>query len=430
VLGLTLTGFEASILVVGTVMVLYTVVGGLWAAVLSDAVQSIIIVVMTVIIFPVSYLHLGAGGGFMAGFERMLAEVPREYLTLQGPAASWWFLLGYLVNCMLGYNVAWHLAQRYYSVPDERGARRMALLCAVLSFFGPLLWILPVMAARAIFPDMAALWPALKDPAEASYVSLALLLLPHGLIGFVVSAVLSATLGQANDAFNWLAATATRDVYAPLHRRARGLAPTERQQMWVAQGTMLVVGVLGIAVALYIPRFGGAFDFALNYYSIFGPGFMMPVALGMIYRRTPWWSGIASCVTAFASTFLLIRLGIGADNPMPRNVFSAVFASTAVFLLSTFWYRADDPRSAGAQHLDRDLRTPTPDAAGPENLGGLRVYGVIGTISLVLGGVLVLCTALPTSATAPAVRNLTAGLLLILIGLTLRRVAARANQST
>ena len=66
VLGVPLTGYEASILVVGTVMVLYTVVGGLWAAVLSDAVQSIIIVVMTVIIFPVSYLYLGDGGGLIS----------------------------------------------------------------------------------------------------------------------------------------------------------------------------------------------------------------------------------------------------------------------------------------------------------------------------------------------------------------------------
>ena len=429
VLGVPLTGFEASILVVGFVMVLYTVVGGLWAAVLSDAVQSIIIVVMTVIIFPVSYLHLGAGGGLLAGFERMLAEVPPAYLTLQGPAANFWFLAAYFVNCLLGYNVAWHLAQRYYSVPDERGAQKMALLCAVLSFFGPLLWVLPVMAAKAIFPDMAALWPNLKDPTEASYVSLALLLLPHGLIGFVISAVLSATLGQANDAFNWLAATATRDVYAPLYRRARGTAPTDRQQLWVAQGTMLVVGVLGIGVALYIPRFGGAFDFALNYYSIFGPGFMTPVALGMIFRRTPWWSGIAACVAAFTSTFLLIYLGVGADHTLARNVFSAVLASSAVFALSALWYRADDPRSAEARKLDHDLRTPTPSVAAAASLDGLQVYGVIGTIALVLGGVLMLCTFLPATSTAPAARNLIAGLLLALIGLALRRVAARANVS-
>lgn len=427
VLGLSLNGFELSILVTGAVMVLYTVVGGLWAAVLSDAVQSVIIIVMTVIIFPVSYLHLGQGQGMVAGFQRLLAEVPPSYLQLQGQAANVWFLLGYLFNCMLGYNVAWQLAQRYYSVPDERGARKMALLCAALSFFGPLLWILPVMASRAIFPDIAAIWPHLKDPTEASYVSLAMLLLPHGLIGFVVSAVLSATLGQANDAFNWLAATAAHDVYVPLNKRFRGKAPTDKQQLLVAQVTMLVVGVLGVAVALYIPRFGGAFEFALNYYSIFGPGFMMPVALGMIWRRTPWWSGIASCIAAFTATFVVYKLGWWPDNPLPRNVFSAMIGSSVVFAISARWYREDDPRSTEARKLDLDLRTPVPDAVGGAALDGLRVYGVIGTITLLLGVVLIACVVLPTSATAPAWYNVVAGVLLLLIGYGLRRLAAKAG---
>jgi Na+/proline symporter len=424
--GVTFSGIQLSILIVGIVMVVYTVIGGLWAAVLSDAVQSIIIVVMTIVIFPVSYRYLGEGHGLYAGFQRMIQEVPANYLTtLQGTSGNVWFLLGFFINCLLGYNVAWHLAQRYYSVPDERGARKMALLCAVLSFVGPLLWILPVMAARVIFPDMNTLWPTLREPAEASYVSLALLLLPHGLIGFVVSAVLSATLGQANDAFNWLAATATRDVYVPLYRRSRGAPPSDRQQLNVARTTMFAVGFFGIVVAFYIPRFGGAFEFALQYYSLTAC-FMMPVALGMMYRRTPWWSGIASCVAALATGIGLTISGVWADNPLARNVLSETAAATLVFIISTRWYRAENPRHAELHRLDADLRLPVPDAPVVV-ASGLAVYGVIGTISFVLGGVLIACTALPSTLLAPATHNLIAGLCLILIGIALRRVAARAK---
>jgi Na+/proline symporter len=429
ILGFELSGIQLSILIVGIVMVIYTVVGGLWAAVLSDAVQSIIIVVMTVIIFPVSYRYLGGGNGIIAGFKRMVAEVPADYLTsLQGTSGNIWFLVAFLISNLLGYNVAWHLAQRYYSVPDERGARKMALLCAGLSFFGPLLWILPVMAARVIFPDIHALWPSLKDPAEGSYVSLALFLLPHGLIGFVVSAVLSATLGQANDAFNWLAATTTRDVYVPLHRRWRGTSPTDHQQLNVARATMFIVGALGIAVAFYIPRFGGAFQFALHYHSLIA-AFMMPVALGMIYRKTPWWSGIASCSAALTVAITLMIAGVWPENAFARNVFSEALAATLVFAISTRWYRAEDPKNAELHRLDADLRLPVPDAPVAA-LSGLAVYGVIGTIAFVLGGVLIACTALPSSPVAPSTHNLVAGLLLVLIGFGLRRVASRAKPAT
>lgn len=422
--GIAFNGLQACILIVGAVVVLYTVIGGLWAAVLTDAVQSIIIIVMTVIIFPVSYQYLGQGSGLVAGFHRMLREVPETFLRPGGLASDPWFLLGYFISTMLGYNVAWHLAQRYYSVPDERGARKMALLCAGLSFFAPLLWILPVMASKVIFPDLASLWPELKDPSEASYVSLALFLLPHGLVGFVVSAVLSATLGQANDACNWLSVTITRDIYVPLRHRATGVLPTEPQQMRVARLAMLSIGVLGVGVAFYIPRFGGAFDFALQYYSLVS-AFMMPVALGMIYRRTPWWSGIASCSAAFAVAIALMLAGVWRENALARNVLSEAITATIVFALSAAWYRADDSRSRAMQLLDRDLRTRVPDAPAVSG-SGLKVYGVIGNISILLGLVLVVCTALPASPLAPATHNLIAGIILFVIGLSLRRLPARA----
>ena len=302
-LGFEFSGLELTMLTVGVVMILYTVIGGLWAAVLSDAVQGVIILVTSVLIFPVTFRYLGGGEGIGAGLAKMVHDVPAEMLTVQGQAAQPWFLFSYAINVLLGYNVAWWQVQRYQSVPDEKGARKMAVLCAGLSVVGPLLWIVPVMGARVIFPDLATMWPGVKAPEETAFVSLAMLLLPHGMIGFVVAAILSATLGQASDGFNWLAATTTRDIYVPMRRRLGLSVPTDKHQMHVAQLTMLVIGVLGIVAAMYIARTGGAFDFGLKYYSMTGPGFMMPVLLGMIYRKTPWWSGMASCSAAFIAAF-------------------------------------------------------------------------------------------------------------------------------
>lgn len=419
---ITLSGFQALTIVTGFVMVLYTAVGGLWAAVLSDAVQGIIIGVMTLIILPISYLHLGQGSGIMAGIQRLIAEVPEGYFALNGPAANPWFMIGYAINMMLGYNVAWHLVQRYNSVPDERGARKMALLCCLLSFFGPLMWILPVMASRVIFPDMAALWPQFANPAEASFVSLALFLLPHGMIGFVVSAILSATLGQANDAFNWLAATITRDIVVPLRRRLSGKTLTEKSQLKVAWVTMTIVGVLGVVVAFYIPRFGGAFQFALIYFSL-AAAFQMPVALGMIFRRTPWWSAIAASSAALIVAITLMVMGVFPEHDFARNMIVEAVVATVVFGLSAFWFKADDPKHAGLVELERDLHTPV--IAEDTQFGGaaMQVYGLIGSVCLILGTVLVGCTFLPGTPTAPAHINLIAGVMLILLGFGLRRLA-------
>lgn len=421
-LGLELSGLQVSVLAVGTVMVIYTVIGGLWAAVLSDAVQSLIITTMTFLVFIVSFLYLGQDAGFIGGFHRLVREAPEGFFGLSGDLADPLFLLAYFLNILMGYNVGWALVQRYHSVPDETDARKMALLCAVLSIVGPLLWILPVMGARVIFPDIALLWPSLAVPAEASYVSLALLLLPHGLIGFVVSAILSATLGQANDSFNWLAATLTRDVYVPLRKRLRGEEPTERSQMRLARGTMLVVGVLGIFVALYIPRFGGAFSFALQFYSLTA-AFSMPVILGMVYTKTPWWSGIASCTAAVGTGIVMMSFDIWDVQPMVRNMISESIAASVVFFGSALWWREGDPRNVGILQFASDLKKPVLAQDRTVDREGLRVYGLLGTIAIVLGLVLVGCTLLPSSPLAPPVINAIAGVVLIVVGLVLKYIA-------
>ncbi|MBT5903339.1 MAG: hypothetical protein HOH58_14645 [Opitutaceae bacterium] len=419
---ITLSGFQVLTIVTGFVMVLYTAVGGLWAAVLSDAVQGIIIGVMTIIILPVSYLHLGAGEGILAGVQRLLQEVPPDYFELHGPVANPWFVIGYVINMMLGYNVAWHLVQRYNSVPDERGARKMALLCCILSFIGPLMWILPVMAAKVIFPDMGAIWPQFANPAEASFVSLALFLLPHGMIGFVVSAILSATLGQANDAFNWLAATITRDIVVPLRLKLTGQRLGEKAQLRVAWTTMTIVGVLGVVVAFFIPRFGGAFQFALVYFSLVA-AFQMPVALGMIFRRTPWWSAMASSSAALIVAITLMVMDVFPEHDFARNMIVEAIVATLVFAASARWFREDDPKHAGLKDLERDLATPVIAAEGKVDGAAMQVYGLIGSVCLILGAVLLACTFLPGTPTAPAIINLIAGVMLVLLGFGLRRLA-------
>lgn len=420
--GMSFTGLEATMLIVGVIMIVYSVAGGLWAAVLSDAIQGVIIIVMSVIIFPVTFMRVGGEGGLFHGFKRLVTDLPHAYIVPSGQPAQPLFLISYILAGMLGYNVAWHFAQRYNSVPSERDAKKMAMLGAILSLFGPMLWVLPVMATHLIFPEMSTLWPNLKAPGEASFVSLAMMLLPHGMIGFVIAAILSATLGQANDAFNWLAAAITRDVYVPVRSKLGMGKTTDKHELWVARITMLVVGVTGVITAFIISKRGGAFDFALKYYSLTGPGFMMPVALGMIWRKTPWWSGIASCVAAFTAALGLMFADAWPEHIYERNVLSAIIAATIVFVISAFFYREEDPASAECRKLDVDLRTPVADEAAISG-GALAVYGVIGNLSLVLGVVLIGCAFLPSTAEAPGSINLIAGVLLIGVGFGLRRLA-------
>jgi len=254
------------------------------------------------------------------------------------------------------------------------------------------------------------------------------------MLGFVVSAILSSAIGKANDAFNWLAVTVTHDLYVPWWRRRTGHEPTDRQQMRTTYIAMVLMGMTSVAIAWFIPRFGGVWRFSLNYttlWSMFG----MPVFLGMLYRRTPWWSAIAACVAAPAAVIILMVFGVWQEHAFVRNVLVETAVVLVVFFGSAPWYRADDPRSAGARQLEADLKRPVIVADEKALVAGsLRVYGLVGAASMVFGVVLLGCAFLPGGAhTSPAV-NLFAGLVLVPLGAWLwhvgRRHAVRPENET
>src|SRR5437867_4392086 len=127
------SGLEFSMIITGVVMLIYTSAGGLWAVVITDFLQFLIILIVTVLIFPLAFMALGGTGGFVQGFSRLFSESPPGYLSFHNVVARPVFYVAYLVSSCIGYNAAWHVGQRYYSVPTERDARKMAILCAILS---------------------------------------------------------------------------------------------------------------------------------------------------------------------------------------------------------------------------------------------------------------------------------------------------------
>jgi hypothetical protein len=191
---------------------------------------------------------------------------------------------------------------------------------------------------------------------------------------------------------------------------------------------MLFMGVAGIAMAFWISRLGGAFDFGLKYYSMVGPGFMMPVMLGLIYRKTPWWSGLASSISAFAVVFVMFAFDMFADHAFERNILGAVIGATLAFVISAFWYRPGSPETAHIEALDADLRTPVSNEDDEHiNYGSLKEYRLIGYISFILGLVLIVAYWIPSTPEAPAYINLLAAALLMGIAWWLVKAGRRKD---
>jgi SSS family transporter len=331
-----------TILGAGALIVFYCVLGGLWAVVVTDFLQAAILMPFCLVLVVTALARVG-------GVTGLIHALPPEMKAIHVTGEfGWIYLLSWTIMVSFGYNTS-AMAQRYFSVDDERSARKVALLCCGLFFVGAFLWFIPPMAMRAIYPDLHAVWPALPNASEAAYAVASLTLLPHGLIGVMLAAMFSATMANLSAQFNLKSAILTKDVYQSLFRRGA----EEHELLVVGWITTFLIGGATTLIAVIMAASGqSVFQVMLKFNTLISLAYGPPALLGLVVRKTPPWSGMASFVTGL----ILGMLGAFVYHwSLVQQVAIIIPASFGVFFLSMLFDRGDSPARA---LLFKNLNTP------------------------------------------------------------------------
>jgi solute:Na+ symporter, SSS family len=331
---------EAAILLGGLVVVLYTVVGGLWAVILTDVVQFVVLIAAVLILVP---LAVEAAGGW----EALVAASPGHVTFFQGPKGEAGFLIAYYLMFVLKSNGNWTFIQRFYSVRDERAGMKMGLMTAGLFLVFPIFFLIPAIAAYTLIPG-------LENP-EMAYVSVALQLLPPGIMGLMLAAMFAATMSSLDSEFNVMSSVLTRDVYQRLLRPA---AP-ERELMWIARLGTLLVGGLVILGAFSVDRFGGAFEASKLFTGIFAVPLIVPVLLGVLLKRPQTTGALFSLVLGIGSG---LALNMMPDISWPVATLLTLLVCVGTFWLSAAWPVKDPLQVQRIGHFFEQLKTPVAEA--------------------------------------------------------------------
>jgi SSS family solute:Na+ symporter len=366
----------ATILVTGAVILSYSVLGGLWAVVVADFLQASILLPFCIVLAAASLMHVGGVSGLIHSLPPQMKTIP-----IHGEF-GWIYLACWAVMVSFGYNTA-AMAQRYFSVEDERAAKRVALLCSGLFFVGAFLWFIPPMVMRLIYPDLHAIWPHLANPNEASYVAASLTFLPHGLIGVMLAAMFSATMASLSANFNLKSAILSKDIYQKLFRPQAG----ERELLIIgAIMTLLIGGITTALAAIMAYRGESIFAVMMTFNTLISLSYGPPALLGLVFRKTPQWSGMAT----FATGLILGMLGDFVFHwSFIKQIVFVVPPAFAVFFLSMLF---DTKESPGRAYLFKKLDTPVdpsevsdvPDFSRPVFRFLSRAVACIGLASLLL----------------------------------------------
>lgn len=293
----------------------YTIVGGLSAVVITDAIQAVFIIVGSVVITILVF-------GEIDSLSQVRESAPEGAFSLIQPASSpsvpWPGLLtGLLVIGIYYFCMNQLQVQRVLGARSLDDGRMGSLLGGALKLTLLFIIILPATMATALYPNL--------DNPDRIWPTLAFDLLPIGLRGLVLAALVAALMSTIDSVLNALSTVITMDFVGTLR-------PDTSQQTLVLIGRIATAILLIVAVvwAPQITNFETLWGYLQAAVSYLTPSIVAVFMLGIFWRRV---NGFGSFVT------ILVGLSIGVVGFILNEVVGVfqihfLYAAAILFVLA------------------------------------------------------------------------------------------------
>jgi len=282
----------AVVLVVATGI--YTIAGGLAAVIYTDLVQTLILIAGAVILTFVGLDRVG-------GFAGLRAAVPTNYFHMIKPMTDSEFpwtgiFFGAPILGIWYWCTDQVIVQRVLSARDEGHAKAGTIFAVFLKILPVFMLVLPGLIAFALYRDMfkiGANGQVLNG--DIAYPTLVINLLPTGLVGLMIAALLAALMGAMSSVFNSASTLVTLDFYKKIKPQA-----TERQLVGfgrVMTGVMVVLGLAWVPFILLISS--QLYIYLQSVQAYISPPIASCFILGILWTRLNGAGALSSLLTGF-----------------------------------------------------------------------------------------------------------------------------------
>jgi SSS family solute:Na+ symporter len=231
----------AVILVIATGI--YTISGGLAAVIYTDLVQTLILIVGAVILTVLGLHQVG-------GFSALRAALPAGYFHMMKPASDAAFpwtgiFFGAPILGIWYWCTDQVIVQRVLSARSEGHAKLATIFAGFLKILPVFMLVLPGLIAMALYRDLFKFGPdGQVTNGDIAYPTMIVNLLPSGLVGMMIAALLAALMGAMSSVFNSASTLVTLDFYKKFRPDASEKALVNFGR--IATGCMVVLGLLWV----------------------------------------------------------------------------------------------------------------------------------------------------------------------------------------
>ena len=311
---------------------IYTITGGLSAVIYTDLLQAFIMIGGSAFL---TWLGLSEAGGFSALREALPDDFFHIVKEINHPEYPWLgttlgtMILGTWYWCTDQVIVQKTLSAR--SLPHARGGTIFASALKILPVF---ILVLPGLIARALWPTEAT--------GDTAFPLLVERLLPVGLSGLMIAALLAALMSSLSSVLNSCSTLVTMDIYKKLRPEA-----SERRLVFVGRlitGCVVLLSILWIPMIRYLS--GEVYQYMQSVQAYIGAPITATFVLGILWRGGTSRAAISTLILgglAGAGRFLLdilykaYGMDLGPLNGLVQVPFLNYSVGVFVGCLALFW---------------------------------------------------------------------------------------------
>jgi SSS family transporter len=285
--------YLVGLFVFGGIVILYTVLGGMYAVAWTDLIQGMIMIVGFAILAPVA---VSSAGGF-AEMHRQYGQLNPGAISFLGKMPAVWVISSFLVWGFFQIGGAPASVTRFLIPEDDKTLKGAMVYSVVFQSFIYLSATLIAIAAGVLLPNL--------EQADLTVPILVSSLLPPAVGGIIMAAVLGAMMSTVDSILLLSGSLVVENIYI----KYLGRKVESRKGLKIARYATLILGVLAMIVAIKPPA--AILWIVTMSFSLMASAFTFPFLLGLWWPRATKEGGIAgmiggaiSCVAWYVAGYI------------------------------------------------------------------------------------------------------------------------------
>lgn len=316
-------------------LLVYAVMGGMLAVMYTDFLQMMIMILGAIIAIPLAIRHIGGMGEL---FTYVQATNPITF-TWEGMPPAILFTMG--LAFLLGAVARPEQLVRFYAMKDMRTIRRGILFTIILVGVAHFVVYFLALASTVLFPALPTGDMAMPMIANA--------VLPKFVGGILLAAVATAMMSTVDSLLIVAGAAISNDIYQEVFNPNA----SEVRKLWIGRLGVVIAGVLPLLLLLAGFGEGELVQFMVALFSaLMASSFLMPVVLGVLWRRATKEGAIASMIGGFSSAVIWEIAGL--SNILDPVV--AGFIASTILMVGVSLMTPPPPASATEPFFNKQSR--------------------------------------------------------------------------